>query len=87
MFQVFLMLDHGQQNRPVRQPAEIEFRPVHRDSYIRLPGIKEEFTSEWHAPGWKLTIDEWPTSDRVRVDAFWKMDRDNAGICYRLRTD
>lgn len=73
--QVFLMLDHGQQNRPVRQPAEIEFRPVHRDSYIRLPGIKEEFTSEWHAPGWKLTIDEWPTSDRVRVDAFWKMDR------------
>ncbi|MEO2018692.1 MAG: hypothetical protein ABGZ53_30440 [Fuerstiella sp.] len=76
--QVFLMLDHDLQNRPVRQPAEIEFRLVHRDSYIRLPKIKEEFTSEWNAPGWKLTIDEWPTSDYVRVDAFWKMKRTGA---------
>ncbi|MEZ6130121.1 MAG: hypothetical protein R3C59_15660 [Planctomycetaceae bacterium] len=69
-----LMLDHDSQTNPVRQPAEIEFRITSAENF-RPPAVQEEYTSEWHAPGYRLTIDDWPLDQKVRIDAFWKPQR------------
>ncbi len=74
--EVSLMLDHERQDRPVKQPAEINFNIVGEDSLpLRLPEVEEQFTSEWGAPGWRLKIAEWPADKYVRIDAVWKMER------------
>ena len=72
-----LMLDHERDDLPVRQPAEIEFavRPVSSESTFRPALIQQVFTSEAGAPGWNLTIGEWPKQQLFLVDAVWKMDR------------
>lgn len=72
-----LMLDHPRDDLPVRQPAEIEFavRPASSTSTFRPAMIHQEFTSRFGAPGWNLTIDEWPKEQRFLVDAIWKMNR------------
>lgn len=72
-----LMLDHERDDLPVRQPAEIEFavRPASSESTFRPAVIHQVFTSEAGAPGWNLTIDEWPKRQLFLVDAIWKMDR------------
>ena len=72
-----LMLDHERDDLPVRQPAEIEFavRPASSESTFRPALIHQVFTSEAGAPGWNLTIDEWPKQQLFLVDAVWKMDR------------
>lgn len=74
--EVSLMLDHERRDRPVKQPAEINFNIVSEDSLpLRCPEIEEQFTSEWGAPGWRLKIAEWPANKYVRIDAVWKMER------------
>ena len=72
-----LMLDHEQAELPVRQPAEIEFsvRPASSDSTYRPHVVRETFNSRTGAPGWDITIDEWPKSQLFLVDAVWKMER------------
>jgi hypothetical protein len=71
-----LMLDHDNRARPVRQPAEIEFTIRSPDSsQPPPPRVSQTFTSEWGAPGFKLQIEDWPASQIVHVDAFWKMAR------------
>ena len=72
-----LMLDHLRVDLPVRQPAEIEFavRSSNLESDFRPPLIHQVFTSKAGAPGWNLTIDEWPKAQRFLVDAIWKMER------------
>ena len=72
-----LMLDHLRVDLPVRQPAEIEFavRSSNLESDFRPPLIHQVFTSTAGAPGWNLTIDEWPKAQRFLVDAIWKMER------------
>ncbi len=73
--EVTLLLDHDERYRPVRQPAEVEFTCVLPTESDRPRNITEEFTSEWNAPGWKLTIDKWPEKKSVSINAFWKMKR------------
>ena len=74
--EVSLMFDHERQDRPVKQPAEINFNIVSEDSLpLRCKGIEEQFTSEWGAPGWRLKIAQWPADKYVRIDAVWKMER------------
>ncbi len=70
-----LMLDHDRDDLPVRQPSEIEFfvRPAERD--YRPPMIRQQYSSAAGAPGWLITIDEWPKDQYFEVDAVWKMQR------------
>ena len=72
-----VMLDHERDDLPVRQPAEIEFavRPASSDSMYRPSVVHQVFSSRTGAPGWDLTIDEWPKEQLFLVDAIWKMER------------
>lgn len=71
---VELLLDHGDQKRPVRQPVEVEFR-LNADDGFRAARISEEYTSENNAPGYRFVIPSWPREQKIRVDAAWKMER------------
>jgi len=75
--QLSLMLDHGRDELPVRQPAEIQFsvRPASSDSTYRPHVVHETYNSRTGAPGWDLRIDEWPKQQLFLVDAIWKMER------------
>lgn len=72
-----VMLDHDRDDLPVRQPAEIEFalRPASSDSSYRARNVLEVYSSRTGAPGWDLTINEWPKEQLFVLDAIWKMER------------
>jgi hypothetical protein len=69
-----LMLNHDRNDVPVTQPAEIEFQflPPPGTTY-RPAAIRQEFTSEWGAPGWNIRLEDWPEQYDVTVMARWKM--------------
>ena len=70
-----LMLDHEDDGRVVRQPAEIEFYIRTQDSPGRPAGLSQKFDSSRGAPAWEITIDKWHKGKNFLVDAFWKMER------------
>ena len=69
-----LMLDHENSFQPVRQPKEIEFRFTSIEGY-RAPDIEEKYSAASGAPGYQISIPQWPVNQYVRVDAAWKMKR------------
>ncbi|MCA9047868.1 MAG: hypothetical protein KDA89_04025 [Planctomycetaceae bacterium] len=74
-----LMLDHNNDFRPIRQPAEIEFRYSSSRGF-RAPHISEQYLPDFGedvgaAPGYLIEAAEWPLDQRVKVDAAWKMER------------
>ncbi|MCA9062200.1 MAG: hypothetical protein KDA96_04055, partial [Planctomycetaceae bacterium] len=76
-----LLLYHDDDFRPVRQPAEVEFRyaplvkSVSSGAFIRPEVIEEKFTGDRGTPGWKIHFSDWPEKDGVAVEAVWKMTR------------
>ena len=70
-----LMLDHSIDELPVRQPKEIEFSVKPAGLNYKPPMIHQQYSSKNGAPGWLITIDEWPREQDFLVDAVWKMQR------------
>ena len=70
-----LMLDHTVDELPVRQPKEIEFSVKPAGLNYKPPMIHQQYSSKSGAPGWLITIDEWPREQDFLVDAVWKMQR------------
>jgi len=70
-----LMLDHPVDELSVRQPKEIEFSVKPAGLNYQPPMIHQQYNSDNGAPGWLITIDQWPAEQDFLVDAVWKMHR------------
>ena len=79
LFVLKLMLDHGEDFRPVRQPEEIEFQLLPTGLYSEQwpTTITEEFIGNWGAPGYVVKARGWPKEPTPlpRIRVHWKMER------------
>jgi hypothetical protein len=70
-----LLLDHDDYTKPVPLPAEVEFCYSAPTGFPSTARIEETFQSHKGCPAWKINVTGWNPDGRLRVQAFWKMNR------------